>query len=97
MYGSFDDDVIIFLYRHPPSLSSLINQVGFFVGIPSQVFGSPSPHFQLPKLRWLFACLTMSVYANVLLMPGTLGYVLAFMFEQVRMGSTNRQEALVAG
>ncbi len=75
-----------------PSLSlslsfSLFDQAGFFVGITYQVFGSPSPYFQISKFRWLVGGLTMSVYVSVLLMPGTLGYLLAFMFEQVIVGS----------
>lgn len=57
------------------------------MGIPSQVFGSPSPHFQLSELQWLVAGLTVSLYANALLIPGTLGYLAAFMFEQVIVGA----------
>lgn len=67
-----------------PSLSVVLrHQAGIFVGLPSQVFGSPSPHFQLSKFRWLSAYLIMSTYVNMLLTPGTLGFGLACMFEEV--------------
>ncbi|CAM9457889.1 unnamed protein product [Pylaiella littoralis] len=78
----------------PQDLAELLGQrrrwqAGFFVGLPSQVFGSPSPHFQLSKFRWLSAYLVMSTYLNMLFTPGTLGFGLACMFEEASMGLIN--------
>lgn len=69
----------------PPPASLLVVQAGFLVGLPYQVFGSPSPQLQLSRFRWLVTLLMLNTYANVLLMPGTLGFGLAFAFEQVRV------------
>lgn len=78
-------------------MTPLFDQAGFFVGVPYQLFSTPSPYFQLSKLRWLVACLIMMLYINMLLMPGTLGYLLAFMFEQVRLQTLQARPSAAEG
>lgn len=54
------------------------------MGMPSQVFGYPSPHLQSKKYRWLMAFVVMSMWTNAFLLPGTVGVGLALIFGQVR-------------
>lgn len=94
MRAGYDTKVCVvtrFYTYAPETLAELMGQrrrwqAGYFVGMPSQVFGWPSPHLQVKKYRWLMAFIVMTMWTNAFLLPGTVGVGLALIFGKAYEG-----------
>ncbi|CAN0213709.1 unnamed protein product, partial [Ascophyllum nodosum] len=75
----------------PETLSELMGQrrrwqAGYLVGLPAQMFSSPWPHLQSEKFRCVMALALIFLWAGSLIMPGSLGFGLALLFNEAYIG-----------